>query len=97
MVVVVVCGHQALGRGCAGPVYTPVTASCSPNAAAAATTPNYPTASPISLLRSFITYRGRLALVVTGVLLQDVQGFGLGAGLTADTGAGSGLVGIFTP
>lgn len=56
MVVVVVCGHQALGRGGAGPVYTPFTGACSPDAAAAATAPNHPTASPISLLRSFITY-----------------------------------------
>lgn len=77
MVVVVVCGHQALGRGGAGPVYTPFAAACSPNAAAAAATPDHPTASPISLLRRFITYRGRFALVVTGMLLQDVQGFGL--------------------
>lgn len=57
--VVVVCGHQALGRGSAGPVDTPVTTSCSPNTATAATTPNYPTASPISLLRIFITYLER--------------------------------------
>lgn len=75
MVVVVVCGHQALGRGCAGSVGTPVSTSCSRNTATAATTPNHPTASSISLLRIFITYRGRLALVVTGMLLQDVQGF----------------------
>lgn len=56
MVVVVVGGHQALGRGGTGPVCAPLTGARSPDAAAAATTPNHPTASPISLLRSFITY-----------------------------------------
>lgn len=96
MVVVVVCGHQALGRGCAGPVSTPVSTSCSPNTATAASTSNHPAASPISLLRIFITYRGRLALVVTGMLLQDIQGFGLRAGFTAHTGAGACLVSILS-
>lgn len=60
-----------------------------------------PDADPLGLCSYSVSwpfpYRGRLALVVTGVLLQDVQGFGLGAGLTADAGAGSGLVGIFAP
>lgn len=42
-------------------------------------------------------HRGRFALVVAGVLLQDVQGLGLGAGFTADTGAGSGLVAVIAP
>lgn len=54
-------GHQALRRGGAGPVNTPFTPACSPDAATAATTPNHPTASPISLLRSFITYLERKA------------------------------------
>jgi len=44
-----------------------------------------------------LTHRGRFALVVAGVLLQDVQGLGLGAGLTADTGAGTGLVAVIAP
>lgn len=39
-------------------------------------------------------HRGRFALVVAGVLLQDVQGLGLRAGFTADAGAGSGLVAV---
>lgn len=43
------------------------------------------------------SHRGRFALVVAGVLLQDVQGLGLGAGLTADTGAGAGLVAVIAP
>lgn len=57
--VVVVRGHQALGRGCAWPVGTPVSTSCSPNAGTAAATPSHPTASPISLLRIFIIYLER--------------------------------------
>lgn len=56
MVVVVVCGHQALRRGGAGPVHTPFSPACSPDAATAATPPNHPTTSPISLLRRFISY-----------------------------------------
>lgn len=34
---------------------------------------------------------------MAGVLLQDVQGLGLGAGFAADAGAGTGLLAVLAP
>lgn len=68
--------HDALGGGGAGSVHVPLAV---------------PT-TPLPLVGRLLTDSGGLALVLAGVLVQDVQGLGLRGGFAADGGAGSGLL-----
>lgn len=89
----VMCGHDALRGGGPWPVHVPVPVPLAlplPFSVAGGAPFLFPLSLPV-MWRRLVAYCGGFALVLAGMLMQDIQGFRIRCRF-GDSGAGAGFV-----